>query len=140
MFASTVARRPPPVSRFEVALRDVMRPGVIVITEDASVVQAQRALVAHSVHAILVLDRNGRPHGWATSRGLLRFSDRDTALLSARDAVTEAALTLEPSATVGEALELMRRDDVPRVLVAHAIGHVPEGVVSEHDLLAVLSR
>jgi CBS domain-containing protein len=140
MFATTVPRRSGFPSRFDEALRDVMRPGVIVITEDASVVQAQRALVAHGVHAILVLDRKGRPLGWATSRGLLGFSDRDTGLLSARDAVTEAALTLEPSASVRDALELMRREDVPRVLVAHAIGQMPEGVVAEHDLLAVLAR
>jgi CBS domain-containing protein len=140
MFATADARRVPRASRFDEALRDVMRPGVIVITENASVAQAQRALVAHGVHAILVLDRQGRPLGWATSRSLLGFSDRDTGLLSARDAVTEKAVTLEPSATVREALDVMRDQDVARVLVAHAVGHLPEGVVAEHDLLAVLAR
>jgi CBS domain-containing protein len=140
MSTAPVQRHAPGVGRFEEPLRRVMRPGVIVIAEDASVAQAQRALLAHGVHSVLVLSHGGRPLGWATSGGLLAFSDRDTGLLSAGDAVSEAAFALEPSASVREALELMRREAVSRVLVVHAAGSVPEGVVAEHDLLAVLTR
>ena len=86
--------------RLDTAVREVMRPGVIVISGHASVARAQRALLAHGVHAILVLDDDGgRPLGWVTSRGLLRWAERDITLCSARDAVTEPPVAIGPSAT-----------------------------------------
>lgn len=49
-----------------------MRPGVVTVAEDASVLQARRALQAHGVHAVLVVERShGRPLGFITARGLL---------------------------------------------------------------------
>jgi CBS domain-containing protein len=140
MFTTNAPRTAPHGNRFDEELRNVMRPGVIVITEEASVTQTQHALLSHGIHAILVLDRAGRPLGWATSSGLLEFSDRDTGLLSARDAVTEPALTLAPSASVRDALALMSRERVPRVVVALDSDRIPEGVVAEHDLLRVMTR
>ena len=112
MFSDTLLHPPPapPADRLDAAIRDVMRPGVIVISGHASVARAQRALLAHGVHAILVLDdAGGRPVGWVTSRGLLRWADRDIALCSARDAVTEAPVAIDPSATAHEALALLER-------------------------------
>ena len=75
MFADTsLHHRPDPITddRLATPVRDIMRPGVIVLSDDASVVQAQRALLAHNVHAVLVVeDATGRPMGWVTTRGLL---------------------------------------------------------------------
>ena len=140
MFSTAIPRRAPLGDRFEQPVRDVMRPGVIVISEDASVAQAQRALLAHNVHAILVLDSTGMPLGWATSSGLLAFAERDTGLLTARDAVSEAAIVLESSASVREAIDVMRKESVTRVVISGHYGCVPEGVVAEHDLLAAVIR
>jgi len=80
MVSDTLLHPPPapPADRLDAAIRDAMRPGVIVISGHASVARAQRALLAHGVHAILVLDDDGgRPLGWVTSRGLLRWAERD---------------------------------------------------------------
>jgi CBS domain-containing protein len=140
MFGAAIPGRAPLRDRFEQPLREVMCPGVIVISEAASVTQAQRALLAHDVHAILVLDGTGRPLGWATSAGLLAFADRDAGLLTARDAVTETAIVLESSASVREALDVLRKERVTRVIVSARYGSIPEGVVAEHDLLAAVVR
>ena len=143
MFSDTLLHPPPapPADRLDAAIRDVMRPGVIVISGHASVARAQRALLAHDVHAILVLDdAGGHPLGWATSRGLLRWADRDTALCSARDAVTEAPVAIDPSATAREALALLERADATRLLVVRGDGSVPEGVVADVDLLRLVAR
>ena len=110
MVSDTLLHPPPapPADRLDAAIRDVMRPGVIVISGHASVARAQRALLAHGVHAILVLDDDGgRPLGWVTSRGLLRWAERDITLCSARDAVTEAPVAIDPSATAREALAVL---------------------------------
>src|SRR3954469_6824020 len=86
--------------RLDLPVRDLMRPGVIVLCEHASVAQAQRAVLAHGVHAILVVeDRTGRPLGWITSRGLLAWAERDIALACAREAITEPPVAIEPSAS-----------------------------------------
>src|SRR4029079_16762754 len=74
MFSDTLLHPPPapPADRLDAAIRDVMRPGVIVISAHGSLPRAQRARLSHGVHAILVLDDDGgRPLGWVTSRGLL---------------------------------------------------------------------
>ncbi len=136
----TAARPPAAGDRLREPLRTVMRPGVIVVSEDASAAQAHRALLAHGVHAVLVLERSGRAVGWATPRGVLGLVGRDAEALSAADAVTEKAVVLEPFRTVHDALEAMQREGVARILVAGAAGRMPEGVVTEHDLLAVLVR
>ena len=144
MFADTLQpprRDPLPGDRLDTPVREVMRPGVIVLAEDAAVHQAQRALVAHGVHAVLVLAKDGgRPLGWVTSRGLVRWCDREIALASARDAVTEPAITIEPSASAREALEAMEREDASRLLVARHRDGLPEGVVADVDLLRIVAR
>src|SRR6266540_4101487 len=72
-------------------IRDVMTPGVVSIVENASLQQVYRAMIAHRVHAILVVGRTqGRPIGWVTARGLLAWIGRDDSLSCARDAVTES--------------------------------------------------
>jgi CBS domain-containing protein len=67
---------------------DVMTPGCVAISEDASVAQAAAALSAHRVHAVLIVGAvNGTPLGWVTARGLLGWLDRDRSVVSAREAV-----------------------------------------------------
>ena len=143
MFSDTLLHPPPapPADRLDAAIRDVMRPGVIVISGHASVARVQRALLAHGVHAILVLDDDGgRPLGWVTSRGLLRWAEREITLCSARDAVSEAPVAIGPSATAREALALLEHADATRLLVVRAEGCVPEGVVADVDLLRLVAR
>jgi len=81
--------------------------------------------------------RTGAPLGWATTRGLLAWIDRDHSLATALDAITEPAITIEPSATVREAVALIGREHVDRLLVSHTAHAMPEGVVAELDLLGV---
>jgi CBS domain-containing protein len=127
--------------RLDLPVRDLMRPGVIVLSEHASVAQAQRAVLAHAVHAILVLeDRTGRPLGWVTSRGLLAWCDRDVALACAREAITEPPVAVEPSAPAREALDALERGQAGRLLVVRAGDGLPEGVVSDVDLLREVAR
>jgi CBS domain-containing protein len=127
--------------RLDPLLEEVMRPGVIVIAGDASVAHAQRALLAHGVHAILVLARDTHaPIGWITSHGLLRWCERDIALAPAINAVTEPPVVLSPSASARQALEALEREGCSRVLIARRPDGLPEGVVSDVDLLRLVAR
>ncbi len=128
-------------NHLDTPVRDVMRSGVIVIADDASVQDAQRALVAHGVHSVLVLDHcAGEAHGWITTRGLLPWAEREVGLACAREAVSEPAITIEPSASVRSALETMERASASRLLVARHHSGLPEGVVSDSDLLRFIAH
>ena len=115
-----------------------MSPGVLTLVEDASLRHVLAAMRRHRVHAVVVCGRQtGTPLGWVTTRGLLAWIERDHSLAVARDAITEPAITIEPGATVREAVALIGRERVGRLLVAHAANAMPEGVVAELDLLGV---
>lgn len=118
-----------------------MTPGVVSIVEHASLRHVYRAMMAHRVHALLVVGgTNGQPIGWVTARGLLSWFDRDETLHSARDAVTEEPAAIDPSATVGEAHIALSQPGRSHLLVRRGPDTLPEGVVAEMDLVALRQR
>ena len=122
----------------ETPVRDFMTPGVLAIAEDASLRHVYRAMVAHSIHAVLVVGANeGRPLGWVTARGLLGWVGRDQALSCARDAITERAVVIEPGATARDALTALSQAGTSHLLVSGRSDATPEGVVSELDVVAL---
>ena len=122
----------------ELEVRQIMSPGVTSIVEDASLRQAYRALVTHQMHAILVVGlTDGRALGWVTAKGLLDWIDADETMRPARDAITEKPVTIDPSATAAEAVALLSRPEVSCLLVQRRPDMLPEGVVTEMDLVAL---
>lgn len=126
-------------SRFHTSARALMSPGVIAISEDASLLQAQRVMLRHQVHAVLVLGRrSGRPVGWVTSRGVLGRLAEDPGLVTAGSAVTEPPLYVEPSASAVDALQMLSQPNVSHLLVARHSDEPPQGVISDLDLIALV--
>ena len=124
--------------RLHTPVRDFMRPGVIALSEDASLGQAERAMVRHGVHAILLLGRtSGRPVGWVTTRGLLKYLEHDLGLVPARQGITEAPTYIEPSATAQEAVDALSQPGVSHLVVARDPGETPQGVVADIDVIAL---
>jgi CBS domain-containing protein len=125
--------------RLHTPVRDFMRPGVIALSEDASLRQAERAMVRHGVHAILLLGRNdGHPVGWVTTRGMLQWLTHDLGLVPAVKGVTEPPTFIAPSATAQEAVAALQ-PGVTHLLVARAPGDTPQGVVADIDVIALCS-
>jgi len=116
--------------------RELMTPGVLSIVEDASLRQVMRALTGHRVHALLVVGTAGAPLGWVTAHGLLAWVDKDPAMAVARDAITEPARSVEPSASGREVVAALQQG-VSHLLVQRNARELPEGVISDLDLLAV---
>ena len=122
----------------EAQVREFMTPGVLTIAEDASLGHVYRAMVGHSVHALLVVGRTeGRPIGWVTARGLLGWVGRDRSLASAREAITERPFKIDPSAGAREALTALSQPGTSHLLVCRHEDASPEGVVSALDLVAL---
>ena len=125
--------------RLDTTVRELMSPGAITVSEDASMRQAERAMTRHGVHAILILGRAGRPLGWVTARGLLTSLVQDRALVPASSCVTEIPTYIDPSATAREAMQALAEPGVSHLLVSRVPGEPPQGVVSDLDLVALLS-
>jgi CBS domain-containing protein len=126
-------------SQSSIEVREVMTPGVVVIPADASVDRLRDALSVHRVHAVLVVERHGgRPVGWATARGLLRMSAEGRLPRTAGQAVVEPARTISPSATVADAVAALAGADTGALLVCHGADSMPEGVVTELDVVSSL--
>jgi CBS domain-containing protein len=122
----------------ETPVRDFMTPGVLTIAEDASLAQVYRAMVVHTVHAVLVVGRTeGRPLGWVTARGLLGWVGRERSLAAASDAITERPFKIDPSASAREALSALSQHGTSHLLVCRPEDASPEGVLSELDLVGL---
>ena len=122
-------------------VREVMTPGVVSVPGDASLRQVQGALVAHAVHAVLVVDRkSAAPLGWVSASGLLRWAVEPTIHATAQQAICEPLHTISPSANVREAVDLLLQPGVSHLLVAHHGAGSGEGVVSDIDVVRALSH
>jgi CBS domain-containing protein len=127
-----MARRDPA----DIEVREVMRPGVVALPEDASVLEARRAMLSHDVHAVLVVQRaHGRPLGLVTPRKLPDWIERDEAGAYAREAIGQAPVWIRPDATVRVAVEAILEPGITHVLVRRRDEEMPEGVVTARDLL-----
>lgn len=125
--SSTVLDRP---------VRSFMRSGVVVVHGDVSVRRAQRAMLTHDVSAILVVSQTtGRPLGWVTDRDMLNYLDADTALTQVSAMPVHTPELIEPGATAAQAVIGLTRSPGTPLLVMRRGDVVPEGTVSERDLL-----
>jgi CBS domain-containing protein len=126
----------PPSTVLDRPVRSFMRSGVVVVPEGASVRRAQRAMLTHDVSAILVVSQTtGRPLGWVTGRDMLNYLDADTALMQVSAMPVHTPEMIEPSATAAQAVIGLTRSPEAPLLVMRRGDVVPEGSVSERDLL-----
>jgi CBS domain-containing protein len=127
--------------RLHTPVREFMRPGVITLADDSSLGQAERAMVRHGVHAVLLLGRtSGQPVGWVTTRGMLQWLNHDLGLVPASKGITEAPTYIEPSATAQQAVAALAAPGVTHLLVSRAAGEIPQGVVADIDVIALCTR
>lgn len=134
----SIGLRPP---RLETPLRDLMTPGVVAVADTASLRGVFEAMCAHRVHAILVLHHaSGMPLGWVTTRALLSRAGADLSLGDAAQAIDEPTIALPPSATAQEAIERMVQEHASHVAVCRDATQIPEGIVSDLDLVALIVR
>ena len=130
---------PPPDTRWlQTPVRAFMRPGVVTLSEDASLLQVQRAMIAHDVHAVLITAVGG-PLGWVTAGGLLPWLSNEPALYPARSAITEQVAYIPPGASAREALQALSDSAISHLLVSPRAAASSHGVVGEIDLVRLAS-
>lgn len=130
---------PPDAPWLRTPVRAFMRPGVVCVAGDASLLQVQRAMLTHDVHAVLITG-DGGPLGWITASGLLPWLGKEPVLYSAASAVTERAPWIAPSAPAAHALRALSVPGVSHLVVCPRADAPPQGVVGEIDLVRLASE
>lgn len=92
------------------------------------------------MHGVLVVADNGAVLGWVTARGLLGHRAADWRRLEAAQAISEPCVQVVPSASVPAAIDTMLAADATHLALMRSGSHTPDGVVSDIDLVAHLSR
>lgn len=130
---------PPPDARWlRTPVRAFMRPGVVTVSEEASLLHVQRAMIAHAVHAVLIVGTAG-PVGWITAGGLLPWLGQEPALYTAASALTEQAVRIAPTASAADALQALADPATSHLVVSVRADAPAQGVVSEIDLVRLAS-
>jgi len=135
---SITAPPPPGAAWLRTPVRAFMRPGVVTVADDASLLQVQRAMVAHNVHAVLIVSTSG-PLGWVTAAGLMSHLGDEPAMYRASSAITERPVSIAPTAPAADAWRALADPATSHLLVAPRADAPPQGVVSELDLVRLAS-
>lgn len=122
------------------SVSDVMRCGVVSVSESTSLAGVARVMREHHVHGVLVIGDDGELLGWVTARGLLGHRAADWRRVDARQAISEPCVRVVPSASVPEAIDALLGAEATHLAVMRPGSRTPDGVVSDIDLVAHLSR
>ncbi len=119
------------------AVREVMHRGVITCAPDTPLKEVARIMNATDVHAIIVVNERDVVQGIVTHMDMLRAYGQDLYALKAEDVMTKDVLSVSPEGKVSEAVEIMLKHRVHRLLVAREEGEekIPVGVISTTDVI-----
>jgi len=115
-------------------VRDVLRRkggDVWSVHPDTSVYEALKLMADKNVGAVLVVDRSSRPVGIFSERDYARkvvLKGKHSQEMPVADAMTEGVLTVSPSRTIDECMELM---------IEKRVRHLP--VVQEETVVGMIS-
>jgi len=135
------AKAPFPLARsLDGTVEDIMTTGVVSLPATAPLRSVHEAIVAHDVHAVLIVEpSDGHPCGWITTHGLLAWAGNVGSHRNARSAINEPVRTVAPGSSIREAAEVMVAAGVSHVLVAEREGAAPLGVVADGDIVRLES-
>ncbi len=117
-----------------------MTPGVVVLPVTAPLDQAAQAMNAHRVHGVLVVSVGGQPCGWVTSDRMTQHLGQYRSLNWAVDAIGEELVAVTPSASVREVVAKLQQPGVTRVAVQQRPEVMPQGVITDLDIAALMGR
>jgi CBS domain-containing protein len=118
-----------------ISVRRIMRPGVVSVAANATLLQVAQVMSDHRVHAVLVLNSStAGPVGWVTSGGLIaRLADDPFA--HAGEAITESPTRIAPHARMADAIRALQPPGVTHLIVANGPAAMPMGIVSDTDII-----
>jgi len=121
-------------------VRDVMSPGIVALSGEATVGACAEAMHGRRTHAVLIIDPSSRePLGWVFHRDVLGHIREDPLTTLASAAVSHEAVWIDPMSSVEEAAQRMQDEDLTHLLVGSP-GAIAEGVLSSWDVVGFYAR
>ncbi len=122
-----------------VPVSSVMTSDVLCATADTPLREIALLMRDHDCGSIPIIDSTQtlRPLGIITDRDItvrLVAEDRNPLELTARDAMSEGAVTITPDADLDECLDLMEENQLRRIMVVDTSG-VLVGIVAQADIV-----
>jgi crotonyl-CoA carboxylase/reductase len=125
-------------------VRDVMHLGVVTCTRDTSLVEVARTMYDQHIHAIVVVDDEGRAAGVVSQTDVVLARQGRTAsqaaVLKAGDILTPSLVSCTPDRKLSDAITEMTRNRVHRLVVVDERGGrlMPVGILSMTDVIRQL--
>ena len=125
-------------------LKDFATSMVAVVEPETSAVVVAQIMRQHHVGALVVVDAQvkTRPIGIVTDRDLvleLMAEGLDPAVFTAGDIMTVDLVTAGPNMDAMEAVQLMKKHRLRRLILTNPDGHLA-GIITMEDLLELLTR
>ena len=117
-------------------VRSVMTADPATCQASTSVRDVARLMLDHDCGLVPVIDETGKPVGTVTDRDIaLRVvaEGRNPQQCAAQDCMTTPVTSVRPDSSLGEATELMEREQVRRMLVVDGDGRLC-GIVAQADV------
>jgi CBS domain-containing protein len=125
--------------RPKMLVKDVMTSPVVTVREDAPANKVATLMDKHSLGAIVVTTKDGKPIGIITERDLIvRVVVKNVKpdVFKAKDVMTSPLITIEPDATIAETARRMSRLNIRRLGVVYRGQLI--GIISSKDVLGVM--
>jgi len=121
----------------EKKVESVMHYGIITCRTHTVLKEVVRIIADSDVHALVVIHDNGNVAGIVSHMDLLRLYGKNLLEYKAEDVMTPKVVTIAQDGTVHEAVDLMLKHNIRRLLVTEetAEGERPVGVISTTDVI-----
>jgi CBS domain-containing protein len=127
----------------EPLVRDWMHPGVVTCRPDTPVTEVARAMQAHHISALVVVDDGGLAVGVISRTDLANSAFVEAYLahwrgMEARHLMTRPVVSVRPATPVSRAVEILRERKIHRLVVTELEerGERPVGILSMTDIVA----
>lgn len=121
----------------EKLVKHIMHNGVIGCKSDTPLSEVVRILSDTDIHALVVTGDSGEIAGIISHMDVIRHHDQDLARLTASQVMTSNVITVTPDAKVADAIDVMVKKRIHRLVVTEAEGSklLPVGVLSTTDIV-----
>jgi len=116
---------------------DLMHKGIIACGPDTPMDEVVRIVSDTSVHALVVMDDEGRAIGMVSHMDIIRLFGEDLSQHRARDVMSHTVIAVESDQPAKVGANLMLEHNVDRLLVVEVEGEgrTPVGVLSTTDMV-----
>ena len=121
----------------EKLVKHIMHNGVIGCKSDTPLSEVVRILSDTDIHALVVTGDLGEVAGIVSHMDIIKHHDEDLTQLTASQVMTSKVITVTPEAKVTEAIDVMVKNRIHRLVVSEAEGDklLPVGVLSTTDIV-----